>query len=197
MGLRSCERSLPYICTRVLAPTSVPLEAQVQIQQAAVVIMSVAVLAMSGCAITSDGLELDATHDRRADMFIDWQDLDGFAGTMTATAADGLTYSGSYLQITPDVRHDQLAPLWEGWKASRGWRSWSAENGPALLETYDGMVLANLGTASGDRMRCRFRLDFPSLGMDGGGAGKCQFLGGRTVHADLLADREEHARTDR
>jgi hypothetical protein len=173
------------------------LEAKVQIRKAAVVVMSIAVLAMYGCTCTSDGLELDAPSNARADIFIDWHTLDGFTGTMTATAADGPAYSGPYLQVTPGVRSDQLAPLWEGWKPGRGWRSWSDEDRPALLETYDGMVLANLSSESCDRMRCRFRLDFPSLGMDGGGAGKCQLFGGRTIDAALSAEREEHARTDR
>ena len=164
-----------------------------QIQKTAIVVMSIAALAMYGCTCTSDGLELDAP-SRQADISIEWHGLDGFTGMMTATSTDGLAYSGSYLQVTPSVRTDQLAPLWEGWKPSRGWRSWSEEDRPALLETYDGMVLANLGSASGDRMRCRFRLDFPSLGMDGGGTGKCQFFGGRTIAVDLSAEREEHAK---
>jgi len=161
----------------------------VQIQKAAVGFMSVAVLAMCGCASTSDGLELEAAgNDRQADISIEWHGAGGFSGTMTATVAGGRSYEGTYLQITPDARPEQLAPLWEGWNDSRGWRSWRQETGSAFLETYDGMVLANLGTAHGDRMRCRFQLDFPTLGMDGGGTGKCQFLGGRTIDADLLAD---------
>jgi hypothetical protein len=43
------------------------LEAKVQIKKTAVVISSVALLAMYGCTCTSDGLELDApNHDRRS-----------------------------------------------------------------------------------------------------------------------------------
>lgn len=163
-----------------------------QIQKTARAIMSVAVLTVSGCTCTSDGLELDApAKDRRSDISVEWRSVDGFAGTMTATVADGRAYSGSYLAITPDVRADQLAPLWEGWTASRGWRSWHPETGPDFFETYDGMVLANLGTARGDRLRCRFQLDFPSLGMNGGGAGECQYSGGRTVDADFSAGRAD------
>lgn len=165
-------------------------------QKAAIAVLSVAVLATGGCALTSDGLELDTTgNSRLADMLISWDSVDGSAGTMTAIAADGSAYVGSYVQVSPQVRADQLAPLWEGWDATRGWRSWREEAGPAFIQAYDGMVLANLSTAAGEHLRCRFVLDFPSLGMDGGGTGKCQFPSGRTIHADLSGDREEHART--
>jgi hypothetical protein len=135
---------------------------------------------------------LDATvNDRPAEVSIEWHSADGLAGTMTATAADGRAYSGAYLQITPEARSDQLAPLWDGWNASRGWRAWHEESGAAFVETYDDMVLANLSAASGDRVRCYFQLDFPSLGMNGGGAGKCQFFGGRTIDAAFLPGRTD------
>jgi hypothetical protein len=168
------------------------LEAKVQIQFVASVVLSVAVLAMGGCTCTSDGLELESpSEDKRADISIEWDGIDGFAGTMTATVADGRAYSGSYLLITPDARPDQLAPLWEGWDASRGWRSWHQQTGSGFVETYDGLVLANLDAMRGDRMRCRFLLDFPSLGIDGGGAGKCQFFGGKTIDVEFSAGRAD------
>ena len=192
VALRGGERSLPYICTHARAPESLPLEAKVQIQKAAVAIVSVAVLAMYGCTCTSDGLELDASgDDGRADILIEWHDVDAFAGTMTATVANGIAYLGPYLLITPDARADQLAPLREGWNGKGGWQSWSQEPAKDFLETYDGMVIANLGTENGGRMRCRFQLDFPSLGMSGGGSGKCQFFGGKTVAAEFSAGRAD------
>jgi hypothetical protein len=102
---------------------------------------------------------------------------------MSAMISDGRTYQGTYLRITPDARSDQLALLWEGWDASHGWRSWSSETASGFVKTYEGMVLANLRTERGDRMRCRFNLENRLLGMNGGGAGKCQILGGTTIEA--------------
>jgi len=147
-------------------------------------ILSVAVLAVCGCAITSEGLELRLSDEGSpSDIFIEWHSVDGEGGMMSATINGGRAYQGAYLKITPDARSDQLAIFWEGWDASRGWRSWSSETVPAFVKTYDGMVLANLSAESGDRMRCRFRLESRSRGMNGGGAGKCQLLGGKTIHA--------------
>jgi hypothetical protein len=53
------------------------------------------------------------------------------------------------------------------------------------------MVLANLDAVRGDRLRGRFLLDCPSLGIDGGGAGKGQVFGGRTIDVDFSAGRAD------
>jgi len=154
--------------------------------------MSVAALAMCGCTFTSDGLEMRLSSEAQPpDISIAWHGIDAAAGIMSATVSDGGAYAGRYLTITPEARTEQLAPLWEGWGDSRGWRSWSQETGTAFVKTYDGMVLANLSTTRGDRMRCRFELESPSLGMNGGGAGKCQLAGGKTMDADFSAGRED------
>ena len=155
-----------------------------QIQRPSRGILLVAVLAMYGCTITSDGLELRLSNEAPpSDISIEWHSVDGDGGIMSATTSNGRAYQGAYLRITPGARNDQLAFLWEGWDASRGWRSWSSETAPVFVKTYDGMVLANLSAQSGDRMRCRFQLERRSRGMNGGGAGKCQVLGGKTTHA--------------
>jgi len=160
------------------------MEVHMQIHKVASGILPVAVLAVYGCTFTSDGLELRLDdEEQRSDISIEWHSVDGDGGLMSATISDGRAYQGAYLQITPDARNDQLAFLWEGWGASRGWRSWSSETVPAFVKTYDGMVLANLSAAGGDRMRCRFQLESRSRGMAGGGTGDCQLLGGRTIHA--------------
>jgi len=154
--------------------------------------MSAVVLAMCGCTFTSDGLELRLSSEARPpDILIEWHGVDAAAGTMTATVSDGREYQGSYLKITSEARADQLALLWEGWDDSRGWRSWSQERASSFVKTYDGMVLTNLSTTHGDRMRCRFDLESPSLGMKGGGVGKCQFLGGKTIGADFSTGGED------
>jgi hypothetical protein len=168
------------------------VEAQLQIRRTRLAVLSAAVLAVCGCTCTSDGLELNLPDtDSRAELSFEWRSIDAMAGTMTATAADGHAYSGPYRKITPDARSDQLAPLWEGWKDTRGWTSWRPENASAFMKVYDGMVLADLRTAHGERMRCRFELDFPSLGMSGGGAGKCQFPGGTTTDAVFSGGRAD------
>jgi hypothetical protein len=151
--------------------------------------LSVAVLAVCGCAITSDGLELRLSNDGQAtDISIEWRSVDGDGGIMSATISDGRAYQGAYFWITSGARSDQLALLWDGWGASRGWRSWSSETSPVFVKTYDGMVLANLSTESGDRMRCRFQLESRARGMNGGAAGKCQLLGGETIHAAFQSE---------
>lgn len=153
-------------------------------------IMTAAVLAMCGCTITSDGLELRLSAEKRpSEISMEWHGIDAAAGTLTATVSDGRAYAGSYLTITPEAPVEQLGLLWDGWDDSRGWHSWSLETRPAFMKAYDGMVLANLSTMSGDRMRCRFDLLSPLLGMNGGGAGKCQFFGGKTVGAAFSAGR--------
>jgi hypothetical protein len=153
--------------------------------------MSVVVLATCGSTFTSDGLELRLSNEARPpDILIEWHGIDAATGLMTAAVSDGRAYEGPYFKITPDARTDQLAPLWEGWSVSRGWGAWRPESASGFVKTYDGMVLANLSTTRGDRMRCRFQLESPSLGMNGGGSGKCQFLGGKTIDTAFSTGRE-------
>jgi hypothetical protein len=160
------------------------MHAQTFIRGAASAILAVAGLALCGCTFTSDGLELRFSDDAlQSEISIEWHGADGGAGIMSATTGDGRAFQGAYLEITAGVRHDQLAPLWRGWDASRGWRSWSPDTEPAFVKTYDGMVLANLSADTGERMRCRFKLESRSRGMAGGGEGKCQLPGGKTVRA--------------
>jgi hypothetical protein len=48
----------------------------------------------SGCAMTSDGLELAIT---RPDADVEWRSNDGVSGTVTTLLPDGHAYRGAYL----------------------------------------------------------------------------------------------------
>jgi hypothetical protein len=111
----------------------------------------------------------------------------GTTGTMSATLADGKTYSGPYVQITQQVRTQDFVgdrgwgDYWGGgWTEFDGWGPYPLD---AIATQYSDRVTANLQTADGQRMRCRFRLNTPADGMTGGGQGKCQLNNGRTVDA--------------
>ena len=108
----------------------------------------------------------------------------GLKGTMTATLAGRQTFSGPYLEITRELRNDDLYPLNAGWPFGwADWDGWSAFEEPAFATQYSGRVMANLQAADGRRMRCRFQLSSPFDGMTGGGRGECQLDNGRTVTA--------------
>ena len=106
------------------------------------------------------------------------------SGTMTASSSDGTTYTGQYFQITSNTTVDSLEPLWVGWRGGwggLGWDDWGADS--SFVTHYTGRVVANLGTASGAHMRCKFQLADPTAGMSGGGTGHCQMPDGKTIDA--------------
>ena len=140
---------------------------------------AIAALAISACTSTSDGLELAL--DDAADVTFNWRSSDASSGVLTAALTGDRQFSGPYFRITKDTRSDELAPLWDGWTASRDWQHW--QPGPEFLERYGGKVLASLSTPGGERMRCRFHFADPASGMAGGGEGKCQLADGATLHA--------------
>jgi hypothetical protein len=149
---------------------------------------SIAVLAVSACTCTSDGLELKLDGEQpQALVTFDWRSSDDISGTMTASFSDGRQFSGPYFLITPETQVDQLKLLWQGWTGSHEWRHW--QPGSSFVKDYGGEVLANLGTTSGERMRCQFRMSRDSSGMNGGGKGTCQIIDGITFHASFPLTR--------
>lgn len=105
----------------------------------------------------------------------------GVTGTMSATLPEGV-FTGPYLEITSTSQSTQFMPMWEGWEPYwSGW-GWGVDLN-STTTNYTGKVVANLRGPGAKRMRCRFDLNKPYSGMDGGGQGKCQVAGGETVDA--------------
>jgi len=105
-----------------------------------------------------------------------WKSSDSVSGTMSATLADGKTYSGQFFQITKDTTVNSVQPLWSGWSPGwgmwgGGWENWGAAPSTSFVTHYSGRVVANLGAPRGEHMRCKFQLAHPSDGMAGGGRG--------------------------
>jgi hypothetical protein len=139
-------------------------------------------IAVSGCAITSDGLELEPI---RSGADFAWSSTDGVTGSLTALLPDGRVFRGTYLEVTPATRMDQIEPLLEGWQAHRGWRHWETRSAFAFAKHYAGRIVADLEAGDGQRMRCHLRLQAPAIGMSGGAEGECEISGGAGIVARL------------
>jgi hypothetical protein len=139
-------------------------------------------LALGACTTMGSGTGSESPGN--APVAFAWKSTDGgTSGTMSATLADGKSFSGPYLEITSQARNEDFNPMWTGWQY--GWNDWGAwgpfpDSGYTTL--YSGRVVANLQGPDAQRMRCRFNLNDPMGGMGGGGQGKCQ-LGGKSVDA--------------
>lgn len=137
----------------------------------------------AGCATMGTGS--GSTLSGADPVTFNWNSRDSVSGTMNATLADGEMYSGQFFQITKQTMVDSLEPLWVGWHGRYGrfggWGDWDA--GPSFITHYSGKVVANLGAAGGDHMRCKFQLAHPREGMAGGGRGQCQMPDGKTIDA--------------
>jgi hypothetical protein len=114
----------------------------------------------------------------------DWSSSDGgISGVMSARLGTGSSFEGPFLQVTQQevtqAQPDASVPAWDAWDGDAIY----PETGMTTL--YSGRVEANLASADGQRMQCRFTLTRPAAGMKGGGQGECQLGGGRTVDAVL------------
>src|SRR5208283_1760025 len=112
-----------------------------------------------------------------------WESADIVSGTMTATLPDGTTFSGRYIQITPDTNAPGIASLYDG--ANPSWEETNSGAGPwrEFNENLAHRAVANLTSVKGSHMKCMFRLVYPSNGMYGGGTGTCQLPDGRIIDA--------------
>ena len=113
-------------------------------------------------------------------------DGSGTSGRMSATLADGRIFSGDYLEITHQTATADLEPVWNQWdRAVSDMESMEDMPMPPFgsATVYSGRVLANLRSADGQRLDCRFHLNVPSTGMAGGGQGKCKLQDGGSVDA--------------
>jgi hypothetical protein len=115
---------------------------------------------------------------------------------MTVQLPDGSSYVGPFFQIRSVAEADwsALQPLWYGWPP--GWTdwpywgpSWGLPPARSFVTRYSGKVVANLSSISaapppGKRqLRCRLHLADPSISMNGGGQGECQFENGEVLNA--------------
>ncbi|MES1264825.1 MAG: hypothetical protein ABUU24_04130 [Variovorax sp.] len=152
-------------------------------------VTALATLALSACATQSGGTGSGNVRGTRKPVAFTWQSTDRVSGDITATFGNGDTYKGSFFQITRDTRVDRLDPLWSGWGQPyprTGWRYWDRDMDRQFIREYNGRVLANLQSDTGNHMRCRFTLVSPSRGMAGGGKGRCQLSEtGREINAEF------------
>jgi hypothetical protein len=140
-------------------------------------------IALSAC--TTMGIGTGSVTPGNTPVKFAWKSTDGGnSGTMSATLAGGNSFSGTYLQVTSDAHSVDFNPLWTGW--NYGWGDWGfGDRFPQdeFTTVYSDRVMANLQSADGERMRCRFHLNHPIDGMTGGGQGECQLKGGHSVDA--------------
>jgi hypothetical protein len=96
---------------------------------------------------------------------------------MTATFANGETFTGRYFQITSSLT-DELGPQGPIWHQEGLY-----DVGPDLqyVAHYTGRVVANLSRSDGAQLQCRFELRRPVDGMAGGARGECQVPDGLSV----------------
>ena len=113
-----------------------------------------------------------------------WTSRSNVSGSMTATLANGGTFTGRFSQVTSSLT-DELGsqgPIWH--------QEGLYDVGPGLqyVPHYTGRVVANLSRSDGAQMRCRFELMRPVDGMAGGAHGECQLADGLNVDAQFPAD---------
>ena len=112
-----------------------------------------------------------------------WAGSGNVYGSMTATFANGRTFTGPFSQITSDLTHEfgSRGPIWH--------QEGPYDVGPWLQSVphYTGRVVANLSGSNGAQMRCHFDLVTPVDGMAGGARGECQLPDGSSVDAQFPA----------
>lgn len=148
-------------------------------------VMGLAFAVLGGCATRGVGEGYSTAAPGLTATFT-WTSMDGVRGDMTALLSSGQRYDGRFFQITRETRIDDIQPLWSGWEQRSRWPGWPDQGAWSSVATsYSGKVLANLKSASGEHMRCRFALSRPSSGMSGGGFGQCQRTDGAVVYAEF------------
>src|ERR1700677_2192996 len=112
-----------------------------------------------------------------------WTSSGNVSGSMTATLANGETFTGRFFQITSSLT-DELGPQGPIWHQEGLY-----DVGPELqyVAHYTGRVVADLSRSDGAQIRCRFELMTPVDGMAGGARGECQLPDGPSVDAQFPA----------
>jgi hypothetical protein len=136
----------------------------------------------AGCATTrtGSGSAVSGTNP----VTFGWTGRGNVYGSMTATFANGRTFTGEFSQITSNLTHEigSQGPLWH--------QEGQYDVGPWLQSVphYTGRVVANLSGSGGVQMRCRLELARPVDGMAGGAHGECHLPDGLSVDAQFPAD---------
>ena len=112
-----------------------------------------------------------------------WTSSGNVAGSITATLANGETFTGRFFQVTSTLT-DELGsqgPIWR--------QDGLYDVGPELQHVphYSGRVVADLSRSDGEQIRCRFELMRPVDGMAGGARGECRLPDGLRVDAQFPA----------
>jgi len=133
----------------------------------------------AGCATTStgSGSAVSGTNPVK----LSWTASGNVSGSMTATFANGQTFTGQFFQITSRLT-DELGPQGPIWHQEGQY-----DVGPELQQVahYTGRVVANLSRSDGAQMRCTFTLMRPLDGMAGGARGECHAPDGLSVDAQF------------
>ncbi len=151
--------------------------------------------ALTLLACTSMGTGTGTLEPGNSPVSFSWTSNDsGISGTMSATFGNSKpvdtnasVFSGPFLQVTSSSRTESFEPMWRGWR--RGWNDWGYWGSypeTSFTTHYSGKVIANLTGPDNKSLRCRFHLNRPSEGMNGGGQGECQFNSGRNIEATFL-----------
>jgi hypothetical protein len=118
-----------------------------------------------GCATmrTGSGSAASGTNSVK----FSWTSSGNLSGSITATFANGETFTGQFFQITSTLT-DELGsqgPIWR--------QEGLYDVGPELqyVAHYSGRVVADLSRSDGEQMRCRLELMRPVDGMAGGARG--------------------------
>jgi hypothetical protein len=134
-----------------------------------------------GCATmgTGSGSSVSGTNS----MKFSWIGSGNVSGSMTATFANGETFTGRFFQITSNLT-DELGsqgPIWH--------QEGLYDVGPELqyVAHYTGRIVADLSRPDGAQMRCRFKLMRPVDGMAGGARGECRLPDGLSVDTQFPA----------
>ena len=135
----------------------------------------------AGCATmrTGSGSAVSGTNPVK----FSWTGSGSVSGSMTATLANGQTFTGQFFQITSSLT-DELGPQGPIWHQEGEY-----DVGPELQQVahYTGRVVADLKRSDGAHMRCTFTLMRPVDGMAGGARGECQTSDGLSVDAQFPA----------
>jgi len=139
------------------------------------------VVLAAGCATTRTGSGSAVPGTNSVEF--SWTSSGNVSGSMTATLANGETFTGRFFQITSSLT-GELGPQGPIWHQEGGY-----DVGPELqyVAHYTGRVVADLSRSDGAQMRCRFKLMRPVDGMAGGAQGECQLPAGQTVDAQFPA----------